>query len=116
MDSVLKQAFFALTIFSFCAVSVYATSVAVHDPSVVLVYKDAAGNSYPEQDAKNSRTKFYYIFGTQMGAAYSKDLIDWSEFKPTFTVNGKLSTKNAQIVSVAAKGRKHNTSDDALGP
>ena len=43
MDSVLKQAFFALTIFSFCAVSVYATSVAVHDPSVVLVYKDAAG-------------------------------------------------------------------------
>lgn len=115
MDSVLKQAFFALTIFSFCAVSVYATSVAVHDPSVVLVYKDAAGNSYPEQDAKNSRTKFYYIFGTQMGAAYSKDLIDWTEFKPTFTVNGKLSTDYAQILSVAAKWSKHNTSDDVLG-
>ena len=79
-----------------------ASSVAVHDPSVVLVYKDASGNSYPEQDASKSRTKYYYIFGTMGGAAYSKDLINWTEFTPTYLANGTLSTDFSKIVSVGA--------------
>ena len=90
-----------------------ASSVAVHDPSVVLVYKDASGNSYPEQDASKSRTKYYYIFGTMGGAAYSKDLINWTEFTPTYLANGTLSTDFSKIVSVGATWSGWTTASDA---
>ena len=56
---------------------IWAGQVPVHDPSIVVVYKDAQGNSYPEQSANNDRTKYYYVMGTQLGAAYSKDMLDW---------------------------------------
>ena len=90
-----------------------ASSVAVHDPSVVLVYKDASGNSYPEQDASKSRAKYYYIFGTMGGAAYSKDLINWTEFTPTYLANGTLSTDFSKIVSVGATWSGWTTASDA---
>lgn len=68
-----------------------AGQVPVHDPSIIIVYKDAKGNSYPEQSANGDRTKYYYIMGTQLGAAYSKDMLDWTSFTPSFSVNGKVS-------------------------
>ncbi len=70
---------------------IWAGQVPVHDPSIIIVYKDAQGNSYPEQSVNGDRTKYYYIMGTQLGAAYSKDMLDWTAFTPTFAVNGKVS-------------------------
>lgn len=78
---------FALT---FAVAIVSAASVAVHDPSVIVVYKDAAGNSYPENDASKSRTKYYYIFGTMNSAAYSRDMLDWTAFTPKLSRNGTV--------------------------
>lgn len=86
-----------------------AASVAVHDPSVVIVYKDANGNSFPSNDAGATRTKYYYIFGTQLGAAYSKDMINWTPFTPTFAVNGTPTTNYYQAFKAAADWSKHTT-------
>jgi len=93
----------------------FAAAVAVHDPSIVIVYKDASGNSYPENDAAKTRTKYYYVFGTQMGAAYSKDMIDWTSFTPTFSVNGTVTTDYTKSFSVASAWSGHATSADVLG-
>ena len=71
---------------------IWAGQVPVHDPSIVVVYKDAQGNSYSEQSANNDRTKYYYVMGTQLGAAYSKDMLDWTSFTPSFAINGKVTT------------------------
>jgi hypothetical protein len=46
--------------------NVYAVTVPVHDPSVVVVYQDANGNSFPVNDATLTRTKYYYVFGTML--------------------------------------------------
>lgn len=100
---------------AFANVAIFAGAVAVHDPSVVLVYKDVDGNSYPEQDASKSRTKYYYVFGTQGGAAYSKDLINWTEFVPKYSVNGAEETDYSKIIAEAAAWSGHLTSDDAKG-
>lgn len=88
-----------------------ASAVAVHDPSIVTVYKDASGNSYPENDAAKSRTKYEYIFGTQLGGAYSKDMIDWTAFTPSFLANGAVSTDYLQVFKAAAAWSRHTTSD-----
>ncbi len=93
----------------------WAASVAVHDPSVVVVYKDSQGASYAENDASQSRTKFYYIFGTQLGAAYSRDLLDWTSFTPTFTASGKTSSDYLQVFADAASWSGHTTSSAVLG-
>ena len=92
-----------------------ASTVAVHDPSVVIAYKDAAGNSYPVNDAGGTRTKYYYVFGTQVGAAYSKDMIDWTAFTPTFSINGTVTTNYYQLVKSEADYAAHTTSDDVKG-
>lgn len=105
----------ALTLAAVFTERAFAASVAVHDPSVVLVYKDANGNSFPEQDASKSRTKYYYIFGTQGGAAYSKDLLNWTAFEPTYLADGALSTDFSKIIAEGATWAKHSTSDDAKG-
>lgn len=70
---------------------IWAGQVPVHDPSIIIVYKDAQGNSYPEQSVNGDRTKYYFIMGTQLGAAYSKDMHDWTAFTPSFAVNGKVT-------------------------
>ena len=56
------------------------STVAVHDPSIVLAYEDADGNIYGEQNAQKTRTKVYYSFGTQIANAKSYDLINWTSF------------------------------------
>jgi len=93
----------------------FASSVAVHDPSVVIVYKDAAGNSYPENDAGKSREKFYYIFGTMNGAAYSKNMLDWTEFTPKFSVGGKSTNSFYEAFKAAADWSGHKTSEAVGG-
>lgn len=98
------------------AVPALASSVAVHDPSVVLVYKDASGNSYPENDANKTRTKYYYLFGTMLGGAYSTDLINWTAFTPKFTLNGSVSTNYLSIFKDEATYAEHTgSSSDVQG-
>lgn len=93
----------------------FAGTVPVHDPSIVVVYKDAQGNSYPEDDATHTRTKYYYVFGTQLGAAYSRDMIDWTAFEPTFSVNGMVTSNLYDAFHDAAVWSNHATSNDVRG-
>lgn len=99
----------------FVQVQLYAGSVAVHDPSVTVVYKDANGNSFPENDANETRTKYYYIFGTMIGGAYSTDMINWTPFTPTFTLNGNISNNYYQIFKAEADYAGHTTSQTVQG-
>ena len=59
-------------------------TVAVHDPSIVLAYEDADGNTYPDQG--EGRTKVYYVFGTQFSQAKSYDLVNWTSFTNNLNV------------------------------
>ena len=83
-------------------------TVAVHDPSVVVVYKDADGNSFPEQNESKSRTKFYYVMGTQLEAAYSKDLLNWTHFQPSFSVNGSETKDFLKVFAESAAWSNHH--------
>lgn len=100
---------------SFSLGNCFAGAVAVHDPSVILVYKDERGNSYPEQDALHSRSKFYYLFGTQGGAAYSRDLIHWTEWTPKYSADGIEEADFSKIIAEAATWSGHLTAEDAKG-
>ena len=62
------------------------STVAVHDPSVIIAYADSYGIVYPESG--DGRTKVYFIFGTQLAAAYSFDMESWVAFTPTFYAEG----------------------------
>ncbi|MBO9701129.1 MAG: glycoside hydrolase family 43 protein [Sporocytophaga sp.] len=107
--------YFILVVSLFLVKSANAATVPVHDPSIVIVYKDANGNSYPSNDAAASRTKYYYIFGTQVGAAYSKDMINWTAFTPTFSINGTITNNYYQLVTSEADYAGHTTSADVKG-
>ena len=78
------------------------STVAVHDPSVVVAYADAFGNTYAE--AGDGRQKVYFVFGTQFSNAYSYDMESWVTFTPTFYGEGTttVSTDHAQIFKTAA--------------
>lgn len=78
------------------------STVAVHDPSVVVAYADAFGNTYAE--AGEGRQKVYFLFGTQLSNAYSYDMESWVTFTPTFYGEGTttVSTDHAQIFKTAA--------------
>lgn len=78
------------------------STVAVHDPSVVVAYADAFGNTYAE--AGEGRQKIYFVFGTQLSNAYSYDMESWVTFTPTFYGEGTttVSTDHAQIFKTAA--------------
>lgn len=78
------------------------STVAVHDPSVVVAYADAFGNTYAE--AGEGRQKVYFLFGTQLSNAYSYDMESWVTFTPTFYEEGTttVSTDHAQIFKTAA--------------
>jgi beta-xylosidase len=93
----------------------HAAAVAVHDPSIVIVYKDAGGNSFPENDAGKTRSKHYYVFGTMLGAAHSTDMINWTSFTPTLQLNGAVSTDYYGIFKAEGDYAKHVTSDELLG-
>lgn len=78
------------------------STVAVHDPSVVVAYADAFGNTYAE--AGEGRQKVYFLFGTQLSNAYSYDMESWVTFTPTFYEEGTttVSTDHAKIFKTAA--------------
>ncbi len=86
-----------------------AETVPVHDPSIVVVYKDASGNSFPANDAGATRKKQYFIFGTMLGAAYSSDMINWIAFVPSFSINGTVSTDYYKIFKAEADYAGHTT-------
>lgn len=65
-------------------------TVAVHDPSMVLAYEDAEGNTYPDANAKEGLKKVYYIFGTQIANARSYDLVNWTFFENNLNDSEKL--------------------------
>jgi len=93
----------------------HAAAVAVHDPSVVIAYKDASGNTYPANDAGLTRTKYYYVFGTMLGAAYSTDMIDWTSFTPSMTTGTAVSTDYYALFKSESDYAEHTTSADVLG-
>ena len=105
----------SIVVLSLFALYAGASIVGVHDPSIVVVYKDANGNSYPENDAAKSRTKYYYVFGTQFGAAYSLDMIDWTYFEPTFLVNGVESKEYMEAFKIPATWSGHTSNDNVRG-
>ena len=92
-----------------------AATVPVHDPSIVIVYKDASGNSFPTNNTTGTLTKYYYVFGTQNGAAYSKDMLNWTSFTPTYSVNGTVSANYYNVFKANADWSKHTTSANVLG-
>jgi len=92
-----------------------AATVPVHDPSIVVVYKDVNGNSFPTNDAGATRTKYYFVFGTMLGAAYSNDMINWTAFTPSFSLNGSVSTNYYNIFKTEADYAVHSTTADVLG-
>ena len=93
----------------------FSASVAVHDPSVIVVYKDASGNSFPENNASGTRTKYYYIFGTMIGGAYSTDMINWTSFTPSFSLNGNISRDYYQLFKSEADYAGHTTTQTVQG-
>ncbi|MDE5547719.1 MAG: hypothetical protein K2J30_01800, partial [Clostridia bacterium] len=64
-------------------------TVAIHDPSIVLAYEDAAGNTLPERHSESDK-KVYYIFGTMNSFAKSYDLVNWVNFQNNLNDDAKL--------------------------
>jgi beta-xylosidase len=81
----------------------------------VIVYKDAAGNSFPTNNTAGTLTKYYYVFGTQNGAAYSKDMLNWTAFTPSFSINGATTTNYYNLVKPEADYAGHAILADVLG-
>ena len=73
------------------------STVAVHDPSVIIAYADSYGIVYPESG--DGRQKVYFVFGTQLAAAYSFDMESWVAFTPTFYAEG-TTTVSADYYTV----------------
>ena len=95
-------------------------TVAVHDPSIIVAYADADGNLYPE--SADGRQKMYFIFGTQLAAAYSYDMESWLMFTPTFYAEkeneedeGIVSTEYTKIFKSAAAWPGYTDSDTIKG-
>lgn len=74
--------------------------VSVHDPSVVVGYKQSDGSITGEK----SSTKVYYIFGSHLGFAKSTDMQNWETFTNNLTTNFK--TIFADDAKWSAKGTK----------
>lgn len=110
-----RNIFLLLVVLVFAKIHSYGASVAVHDPSVIVVYKDANGVSYPENDVNGTRSKYYYIFGTMIGGAYSTDMINWTPFTPSFTLNGNVSSDYYQIFKAEADYAGHTTTPIVQG-
>ena len=98
-------------------------TVAVHDPSVIVAYADAIGNVYPDAGETGSgRQPIYFIFGTQLAAAYSYDMESWLMFTPTFYAEkeneedpGVVSTDYTKIFKSAAAWPGYTDSDTIKG-
>lgn len=73
--------------------------VSVHDPSVVIGYIEdenytSLSTVYGEQNDKNTRTEVYFIFGSHLAFAYSKDLKNWKYFKNNLNTDYKTIFKD----------------------
>ena len=76
------------------------STVAVHDPSIVVAYEGADGKTYPTAEAAQAAQaaggeadqsqKVYYVFGTQIAQAKSYDLINWTAFESNLSDNENL--------------------------
>ena len=84
------------------------STVAVHDPSIVLAYEDAEGNTYHE--AGEGRTKVYYVFGTQIAQAKSYDLVNWIEFVSNLSDENTLFS----VIPESIRNYTGNTTAQAL--
>lgn len=73
--------------------------VTVHDPSIVIAYKH--GTSWTDE-ALGAEDKMYYIFGSHMAWAKSKDMINWSNF--TNNINSNYSTLFQKEAKYSALG------------
>ena len=91
------------------------STVAVHDPSVIIAYADSYGIVYPEDG--DGRQKVYFVFGTQLAAAYSFDMESWVAFTPTFYGEGTttVSADYYKVFKTVADWSGYNTSATVLG-
>ena len=91
------------------------STVAVHDPSVIIAYADSYGIVYPEDG--DGRQKVYFVFGTQLAAAYSFDMESWAAFTPTFYAEGTatVSADYYNVFRTVADWSGYKTSETVLG-
>ena len=91
------------------------STVAVHDPSVIIAYADSYGIVYPE--GGDGRQKVYFVFGTQLAAAYSFDMESWVAFTPTFYEEGTTTVSNDyyKVFQTVADWSGYKTSETVLG-
>ena len=91
------------------------STVAVHDPSVIIAYADSYGIVYPESG--DGRQKVYFVFGTQLAAAYSFDMESWVAFTPTFYAEGTttVSADYYKVFRTVADWSGYKTSETVLG-
>lgn len=90
------------------------STVAVHDPSVVVAYADAFGNTYAE--AGDGRQKVYFVFGTKLAAAYSYDMESWAAFTPVFYAEGTadVSKDYYEVFKTVADWSGYTSSDSVF--
>lgn len=88
------------------------STVAVHDPSVIIAYVDNYGIVYPTKEDGRGLTKVYFVFGTQLAAAYSFDMESWVAFTPTFYEEGTetLSVDYYKVFRTVADWSGYTTS------
>ena len=93
------------------------STVAVHDPSVIIAYVDNYGIVYPTKEDGRGLTKVYFVFGTQLAAAYSFDMESWVAFTPTFYEEGTttVSADYYKVFRTVADWSGYNTSATVLG-
>ena len=91
------------------------STVAVHDPSVIIAYADSYGIVYPEDG--DGRQKVYFVFGTQLAAAYSFDMESWVAFTPTFYEEGTttVSADYYKVFNTVADWSGYKDSATVLG-
>ncbi len=89
--------------------------VAVHDPSIVSAYVDEHGMVYPEK-AEGLR-KVWFVFGTQLAAAYSFDMENWANFTPMFFAENsfKVVKNTLKIFATASRWAGYTSGGDLRG-
>lgn len=86
--------------------------VSVHDPSVVIGYKQTDGTITGEK--KSGSTEVYYIFGSHRAWARSTDMQNWETFTNNISTNYK--TMFSKDANWSAKGgNQGNSSYDVSG-
>lgn len=112
-----KLLYFAVVLLAMVAIPVQAddsdifnvttpTRVSVHDPSIVVGYKQSDGKITGEKTSGAS--KVYYIFGSHRAWAKSTDMQNWKTFENNINTNyAKIFSKDAEW---SAKGGTQSSS------